>query len=117
MSSTTTNKESKTISPPLIPNETSSVCFTRRNLFDIFIAILLAIIIIYIVVQWRKSKKLEEAFSGFSEVVSTRVSAPPMPQMPQIPANVAPGLPEGPRQDMIGGGSGLIFKLFRKWFK
>lgn len=103
-------------SPPLIPDETASVCFTRRNLFDIFIAILLAVIIIYIVVQYRKSKKLEDAFGGIAEAVTARPS-PPAALPPAITSGVAPGLASETAREMLGGGKGMVMKWVRSFFK
>jgi hypothetical protein len=54
-----------TANPPLIPDENASAyCLTRRNLFDTFIAILLAIAIIYFVLQWRQVSRMGYGVTG-----------------------------------------------------
>ena len=67
-------------------SDQSGVCLTRRNIFDIFIAILLAVIIIYIVVQWRKASQI----SIESIVPASIASAFTAPSAPPVVPLVAP---------------------------
>jgi hypothetical protein len=100
----------------------SGVCLTRRNIFDIFIAILLAVIIIYIVVQWRKASQI----SIESIVPASIASAFTAPSAPPVVPPVAPSAITQPRppvevgEEMLGGAKGLfkgMSKKLQKMFK
>jgi protein associated with RNAse G/E len=64
----------QTNKPPLIPDENSSWCFTRRNFFDAIIALAIAGVIIYFVMAQRKNNMNAAADygmgtqSGFQEM-------------------------------------------------
>jgi len=78
MSNTSQNETTRTIvvtaNPALIPNEdTTSFCLTRRNVFDIIIAIILVVGIIYYVIQMRKERNM-----GFDMGYGQQAIAPAM---------------------------------------
>lgn len=62
-----------TVSPELIPNEDATAyCFTRRNMFDIVIGLILAIGIIYFVMYTGPGGP---GFTGFSSMFSSKGSS------------------------------------------
>ena len=101
----------------------SGFCLTRRNIFDIFIAILLAVIIIYIVVQWRKASQISiESIVPAS--IASAFTAPSAPPAITPPAITQPRPPVEVGEEMLGGANGLfnqksfnqMFKRLRKMF-
>lgn len=80
----------------------SSICLTRRNIMDIIIAISLAVIIIYVVVQWQKMKSFE--------IVPESLSRVPEVSRQNIGQNIGQNV-----EEMVGGSAKMFMRQIRKW--